>query len=94
MLRVDSEDNGRSGLDQRFSVLFYKENPMAKRTFPRPGDIKMTTPVRNTAIPKIPAKVEVTHEMIAKRAYEIHLSGQGGSELDNWLRAERELKAL
>jgi hypothetical protein len=30
--------------------------------------------------------------MIAKRAYEIHLSGQGGSELDNWLRAERELR--
>ena len=33
-----------------------------------------------------------TYEQIAKRAYEIHLSGSGGSEMDNWLRAERELR--
>lgn len=33
----------------------------------------------------------VTHEMIAQRAYEIHLSEEGGSEIDDWLRAEREL---
>jgi hypothetical protein len=36
---------------------------------------------------------QVTQEQIAKRAYEIHISGKGGSELDNWLRAERELRA-
>jgi hypothetical protein len=53
-----------------------------------------STSVRNTAVPKAqPARrVEVTHEQIAQRAYEIHLSGQGGSETDNWLRAERELR--
>ncbi|MGE5611332.1 MAG: DUF2934 domain-containing protein [Bacillota bacterium] len=56
---------------------------------------KTTTPVRNTAIPKTPvAKKEITHEMIAKRAYEIWQSGNSGSELENWLRAERELRAL
>jgi hypothetical protein len=32
--------------------------------------------------------------MIAKRAYEIWQSGKGGSEVENWLRAERELRAL
>lgn len=65
---------------------------MAKKNI-RFGEIKMTTPVRNTAIPKLPVtKSEVTHDMVAKRAYEIFQSGQGGSELDNWLRAERELK--
>ena len=57
--------------------------------------VKTTTKVRNTAIPKTNEVVrkEVTHEMISQRAYEIHCAG-GGSELDNWLQAERELKGL
>lgn len=32
-------------------------------------------------------------EEIAERAYAIHVSGQGGSGLDDWLRAEDELRA-
>ncbi len=56
-----------------------------------------STPVRNSPIPKIPAaaapaKKEVTHEQIAARAYFIALSGTGGDETHNWLRAERELR--
>ena len=64
---------------------------------------KTSTPVRNSAIPKVSAatavvapaaaKVEVTHEMIAHRAYEISQNG-GGSEFENWLRAERELTGM
>ena len=58
----------------------------------------VSTPVRNSPIPKAttpaPAKKEVTYDMIAKRAYEIYLSGTGGSEQDNWFRAERELRGL
>ena len=38
-------------------------------------------------------KTEATHDEIAVRAYEIHESGEGGDELENWLRAERELDA-
>ena len=34
----------------------------------------------------------ITHEQIALRAYEISRSGNGGSEFDNWIRAERELR--
>lgn len=34
----------------------------------------------------------VTNQMIAERAYQIYLSGRGGSEQDNWFQAERELK--
>ena len=64
--------------------------------------------VRNTSIPKSisrppqyaasgqqqrPGGRPITYEMIAKRAYEISQSPQCGSEMDNWLRAERELKA-
>jgi hypothetical protein len=35
----------------------------------------------------------VTHEEIARRAYELHLEGFG-DELANWLRAERDLAAV
>jgi len=58
----------------------------------------VSTPVRNSAIPKPAAvtarkPIEITGEMIAKRAFEIHASGKGGSELDNWFAAERQLRA-
>jgi len=50
------------------------------------------------AAPLEPAKVTprraVTDEEIRQRAYEIYLSrgGAPGSELDDWLQAERELR--
>lgn len=56
------------------------------------------TPARNTPFPRAnavsatPAKTQITHEMIAKRAFEIHASGNGGSQDENWHRAERELR--
>lgn len=54
------------------------------------------TPVRKTTVPKTAAAVAeprvITHEMIAQRAYEIWQSGTGGSEFDNWVRAEKELR--
>ena len=57
-----------------------------------------TTPVRNTTIPPRPAspiaakKSPPSYEQIARRAYEIWKSGKGGSQDDNWFRAERELR--
>ena len=33
----------------------------------------------------------VTHEQIARRAYELHLAGTDGDAMAHWLRAEREL---
>jgi|HubBroStandDraft_1064217.scaffolds.fasta_scaffold172481_1 hypothetical protein len=70
---------------------------MAKKSKPFAGK-KAQTPVRNSAIPKpsaSPSKrpVEITHELISRRAYFIHLSGKGGSESDNWYRALQELRA-
>ncbi len=57
------------------------------------------TEVRNTSIPRPGAaaapkamRKQITPEMVARRAYEIWQSGKGGSEHDNWLRAERELR--
>jgi hypothetical protein len=60
----------------------------------KPVGKPVTTAVRNTPIPKIgtPIQREVTHEMIARRAFEIHLSSSGGDQMHNWLRAERELR--
>jgi hypothetical protein len=52
-----------------------------------------STSVRHTAIPKASpaAQPAITHEIIAKRAFEISCGPTRGSEMDNWLRAEREL---
>ena len=55
-------------------------------------------PVKRTTEPKAakkPAirrkkKLAVTEEQIATRAYYLHLEG-GADDVDNWLRAEREL---
>jgi hypothetical protein len=48
---------------------------------------------RNTPVPRPQVAKTVTNEMVAKRAYEIYISGKGGSQIDNWLRAEKELKS-
>ncbi len=34
----------------------------------------------------------ITHDMIARRAHEISESDERGSDEENWLRAERELR--
>jgi len=71
-----------------------KSNPASARKAPAgKATDSVNTPVRNSAIPKPSAAakaVELTHDVIAKRAYEIWSSGSGGTESDNWLRAERE----
>lgn len=41
----------------------------------------------------MPISVPVSHEMIAQRAREISNSGKGGSDVQNWLQAEKEVKA-
>jgi hypothetical protein len=72
------------------------KKPVSKSS-PSKSSASKSTPAstvsRNTPVPRPTAKREITHEMVAKRAYEIHISGKGGSQLDNWFRAERELKA-
>lgn len=64
-----------------------------------------TTDVRKTVAPKASpagaaikvtqsaAPVPLSYERIAERAYYISKSSSGGSEHDNWLRAEAELKS-
>jgi hypothetical protein len=48
---------------------------------------------RRTTTKKAAAKPEITYEMIAERAYHISQSGDGGSDEENWHRAEAELNA-
>ena len=72
------------------------KKPVSKSTPSKssaPKSVPAATVSRNTPVPRPAAKREITHEMVAKRAYEIHISGKGGSQLDNWFRAERELRA-
>jgi len=45
-----------------------------------------------TAIPKSKKSANVTFEQIKERAYQIYMEKGGkGSEIDNWLQAEKEL---
>jgi len=60
----------------------------ATRKSAPPVTVSRNTPVPRSATPRR----EVTHEMIARRAYEIFISGRGTDQLGNWLRAERELR--
>ena len=52
------------------------------------GTKKPTTPKATT---KKAAAPEITQEMIAERAYHISQSGEGGTDEENWHRAEAEL---
>lgn len=57
------------------------------------------TAVRNSAVPpKASAaaikKLAPTHDQIALSAYFIWKSGVGGSQEENWLRAERSLRTV
>jgi hypothetical protein len=38
------------------------------------------------------AQPQITHEVIARKAYDIWKSGRGGSDLQNWVQAEQELR--
>jgi Protein of unknown function (DUF2934) len=49
------------------------------------------SPRKKVVEPEVTA--EPTQDEIAVRAYEIHESGEGGDELENWLQAERELES-
>jgi hypothetical protein len=52
------------------------------------------TTTRRTPSKKAAAAPEVTDEMIAERAYHISQSGEGGSDEENWHRAEAELRGV
>ena len=59
----------------------------------------VVTAVRNSAVPpKGPAiaakRSAPSYEQIALSAYYIWKSGNGGSQEENWLRAERQLRGL
>lgn len=79
------------------------KTPARKTTMP-PKAIAGKTPVRNTSIPKAAAAPvakaaavatprAITHEMISVRAFEISCGPNCRSEMENWLRAEHELRS-
>jgi hypothetical protein len=88
MAKFEQNKNPRIGNEVR------SPNPTPETPAQQPT--RTSTPVRNSAIPRSPQQAggrrDVSHDQIAKRAYEISISGSGGSEMENWLRAERELK--
>lgn len=65
----------------------------------KPAAKAVSTPVRHSAVPKMPAvkpaaaPASFGYDDIALKAYFISQSGTGGSESDNWHRAEAELRS-
>jgi len=55
---------------------------------------RMGIPASAPGITKLLTEKIIGHEAIAIRAFDIFKSGAGGSQNDNWFRAERELLAL
>lgn len=74
-------------------------SPASKVTSKRvAGKVASSTSGRNSAILKgaratmaAPRK-EITREVVAAHAFGISMGQTGGSDLDNWYRAERELR--
>ena len=64
-----------------------------RRRRPRQAAAAKKTTTRRATTNKAKAATEVTYEMIAERAYHIAESGEGGSDEENWHRAEAELKS-
>jgi Protein of unknown function (DUF2934) len=64
-----------------------KRTRASKSTAPRrPRATKPAAPTARAALQRLPS-----HGEISDRAYFIHLEEGGCDELENWLRAEREL---
>ena len=53
---------------------------------------KTTTTTRKRTL-KAVEPLQITPDEIAMRAYFIAMSGEGGDDMENWLRAEQELMA-
>ena len=54
--------------------------------------ISSSIPGTRSAVSAAPQAAQVSREAIAGRAYQIWKSGKGGSELQNWVQAEKELR--
>lgn len=52
-----------------------------------------TATVEEISVESAASPPQLTFDQISVRAYEIHIAGEGGDDVDDWLRAERELLA-
>ena len=62
-----------------------------KAAAPQKQAVVTKKPTTRKATSKKAAAPEITQEMIAERAYHISQSGEGGTDEENWHRAEAEL---
>jgi hypothetical protein len=64
-----------------------RNSPVPRQTTTAGQPPRQAAPPMTSSTRKTPSRDE-----IAQRAYFIWQSGKGGSEFDNWVRAERELR--
>ncbi|SRR5258706_8815415 len=87
---VRKEEQRTAGLQKNRSKVALARRADASETA---SFLRWSGPVRNSAIPRTAGLVkQTTHEQIARRAYEIFRSKTCGSEIENWIRTERELR--
>jgi hypothetical protein len=71
------------------------KTPQRPPVQPKPNEATSVPPGASTGASQSEStgsRPQPTYEQIAQRAYEISQSPECGSEMDNWLRAERELR--
>ncbi len=54
--------------------------------------VSSSFPGNRSAVSAAPQGAQVGRDAIARRAYDIWKSGKGGTELQNWAQAEKELR--
>jgi hypothetical protein len=64
-----------------------RNSPVPRQTTAAAQPPRQSAPPMSSSNKRTPSRDE-----IARRAYEIWQSGKGGSDYDNWIRAERELR--
>ena len=86
---------GSTGSKKTVSTTAVRNSPIPRSSAASSmSETETTTTTTRSAAPRTPAQhQQITQEQIAKRAYEIWRSGKGGSAFENWIRAERELRA-
>ena len=89
MAKKAAQSTGSTSKPKKTTTTKVRNSPIPKAPAApaRPG----VSAVSST--PAVSAPRRITHDEIARKAYEIWKSGRGGTAFENWIRAERELRA-
>ena len=87
MAKKATQSTGSTSKTKKTTTTKVRNSPIPKAPAApaRPG--VSASPTATVGAPR-----RITHDEIARKAYEIWKSGRGGTAFENWIRAERELR--